>query len=271
MKKICLQQTVHWRIIIFSAILSLTGLFCTTQLDAEIYQWVDENGVKHYSNSPPANVGNVKIVFGEYRHDEAAHQKRVETDQKKIDALTEKIKKGEQQPGVKEQKKLETAKQKQPPSRENRIESEKWRLKRKIIELEDRPLDFFGSQKNKRTTIGYYRYRLEMLMQDPDKYFSEPDKFEGDMSSSQAEDTKADTSCYLKAAVDVRVIVWPVDKRGNKGEKIWDGVINKGERKLIRTPHGRIRYAAARNLADDQYTSGEKSRWCDSGKEISVP
>ena len=108
-------------------------------------------------------------------------------------------------------------------------------------------------------------------MQDPDKYFSEPDKYEGNISNSGAEDTKADTSCYLKAAVDVRVIVWPVDKSGNKGEKMWEGVIKKGERKLIRTPHGNIRYAVWRNLAEDQYSSGEKSRWCDSGKEISVP
>ena len=77
------KYTVHWRIFIFSAILALTGLFCTPQLDAEIYQWVDENGVKHYSNMPPANAGNVKIVSEEYQHDEAADQKRVKTDQKK--------------------------------------------------------------------------------------------------------------------------------------------------------------------------------------------
>ena len=49
------KYTVHWRIFIFSAILALTGLFCTPQLNAEIYQWVDEKGVKHYSNTPPAD------------------------------------------------------------------------------------------------------------------------------------------------------------------------------------------------------------------------
>ena len=183
MQKISLSQTVHWRIFSFWAILALTGLFCSPQLDAEIYQWIDENGVKHYSNSPPADADNVKIVFGEYRHDEAAHQERLKADQKKIDALTEKIKKGDQQAIVKEQKKLEAAKQKQPPSQEEHIESEKRRLQRKIIELEDRPLDYFGSQKNKRTTIGYYKYRLEMLMQDPDKYFSEPEKYEGNVKN----------------------------------------------------------------------------------------
>ena len=265
------KYTVHWRIFIFSAILALMGLFFTLQLDAEIYQWVDENGVKHYSNMPPANAGNVKIVSEEYQHDEAADQKRVKADQKKIDALTEKSKKEEQQASVEEQKKLEEAKQNQPPSQEERIESEKQRLQKKIIELEAQPLDYFGSQKNKRTRVGYYKYRLETLLQDPDKYFSEPEKYEGNISNSGAEDTKADTSCYLKASVDVRVIVWPVDKSGNKGEKIWEGVIKKGERKLIRTPHGKIRYAVARNLDEDQYTSGEKSRWCDSGKEIGVP
>ena len=186
------KYTVHWRIFIFSAILALTGLFCTPQLDAEIYQWVDENGVKHYSNMPPANAGNVKIVFGEYQHDEAADQKRVKADQKKIDALTEKNKKEKQQAKVAEKAKA-------------------------------------------------------------------------------AEDTKADADCYLKANLDVRVIVWHADRSGNKGVRIWEGVLKKGERKLIRTPDGNIRYAHRINLADDQYFSGDKSRWCENEEEIGVP
>ena len=116
------KYTVHWRIFIFSAILALTGMFCTPQLDAEIYKWIDENGVKHYSNSPPADAGNVKIVFDEVQHDEAADQKRVKADQKTIDALTEEIKTEEQQASVEKEKELEEeqkksteAKQTQPP------------------------------------------------------------------------------------------------------------------------------------------------------------
>jgi hypothetical protein len=123
MKKIYLPQAVHWRIFIFSAILALTGLFCTSQLDAEIYKWVDEKGVIHYGNSLPADSGNVKIVSREYEypHDEAADQKRVKADQKAIDALTEEIKTEEQQASVEKEKELEEeqkksteAKQKQP-------------------------------------------------------------------------------------------------------------------------------------------------------------
>jgi len=113
------KHTVHWRIFIFSAILALTGLFCTPQLDAEIYQWVDENGVKHYSNTPPADAGNAKIVSGEYKHDEAADQKRVKADQKTLDTLTEEIKTEEQQVRVEKEKKLEEEQKKLTEAKQN--------------------------------------------------------------------------------------------------------------------------------------------------------
>ena len=58
-------------------------------------------------------------------------------------------------------------------------------LTAKIAELEARPLDYFGAQKNKRKRIGYYKYRLETLLQDPDKYFSEPEKFEGNIKTPE--------------------------------------------------------------------------------------
>ncbi len=100
------SQAVHWRFFIFFAILALTGLYCTSQLDAKVYKWIDVNGVKHYSNRPPINAGNVKIMFDEYEHDEVADQERVMNDQKELDALIEKNAKEEQQASVEEQKKL---------------------------------------------------------------------------------------------------------------------------------------------------------------------
>jgi len=33
--------------------------FCTSNLDAKIYLWTDENGVKHYSNTPPPKDAEV--------------------------------------------------------------------------------------------------------------------------------------------------------------------------------------------------------------------
>ena len=55
------------------------------------------------------------------------------------------------------------------------------RLENKIAELEEKPLDYFGSQKNKRVRLGYYRYRLEALMQNPEQYFNQPSAFEGNV------------------------------------------------------------------------------------------
>ena len=72
----------------------------------------------------------------------------------------------------------------QETSQEDKIAAEKERLEDKIAELEAKPLEYFGSQKNKRTRIGFYKYRLETLEQDPEKYFSEPEKFEGNVKGS---------------------------------------------------------------------------------------
>ena len=73
----------------------------------------------------------------------------------------------------------------QESSQEDKIAAEKERLEAQIAELEEKPLEYFGSQKNKRTRIGFYKYRLETLEQDPDKYFSEPEKFEGNVKASE--------------------------------------------------------------------------------------
>ena len=67
---------------------------------------------------------------------------------------------------------------------EDRIVAEKERLEDKISELEAKPLEYFGSQKNKRTRIGFYKYRLETLEQDPDKYFSEPEEYQGNLKAA---------------------------------------------------------------------------------------
>ncbi len=83
-------------------------------------------------------------------------------------------------PGPRKRRSLKT----RESSQEDKIAAEKEMLEAKIAELEEKPLEYFGSQKNKRTRIGFYKYRLETLEQDPDKYFSEPEKFEGNVKGS---------------------------------------------------------------------------------------
>ncbi|MGD8992362.1 MAG: DUF4124 domain-containing protein [Desulfobacterales bacterium] len=113
MDRVGLLGIMQRRIFIFSTILALMRLFGAEQLNADIYQWVDGNGVKHFSNAPPVNAENAQIVFDEHQLDTAANENRVKTDQKTLDALIEEIKKEEQQAKVnmEKQKKIMNVKQ----------------------------------------------------------------------------------------------------------------------------------------------------------------
>jgi hypothetical protein len=68
---------------------------------------------------------------------------------------------------------------------EERLAAEKEMLKNKIAELEAKPLSYYGSQKNKRTRVGFYKYRLETLLTDPHKYFSDPEHYQGNIKTPE--------------------------------------------------------------------------------------
>ena len=59
--------------------------------------------------------------------------------------------------------------------RQHQINREKKRLTLAIQDLEEAPLEKFGSQKNKRRQVGYYKYRLDKLLTDPDEYIKYPE------------------------------------------------------------------------------------------------
>ena len=41
----------------------LITFFGLVSLNAKVYEWTDENGVKHYGDQPPENAKNVKTAF----------------------------------------------------------------------------------------------------------------------------------------------------------------------------------------------------------------
>ena len=151
--------------------------------NADVYSWTDENGVKHFGNQPPDNAANAKLVFKEEPHDEAADQQRTETQNKELTELIRELEEEEERQKAEERKRTAEATQNQQPTQQDRVEAERARLEAKIAELVERPLDYFGSERNKRARIGYYRYRLEALNTDPDKYFSNPVPFEGNVKN----------------------------------------------------------------------------------------
>jgi len=163
--------------------ISVLTFFCVSTLAAEIYIWTDEKGVKHYSDHPPENAESydVQTETQTYQHDEEADKQRTETEQKQLqDAIKE-----ENENDEKQQQEAAEAERNRPPTQEEKIAAEKDKLENKIAWLEEQPLEYFGSQRNKIARIGFYRYRLEALLEDPDKYFKNPENFEGNSNESE--------------------------------------------------------------------------------------
>ena len=52
------------------------------------------------------------------------------------------------------------------------IAGEQKRLLRELEQLQRAPVSQFGSQKNKTRQVGYIRYRLDALVNNPETYFS---------------------------------------------------------------------------------------------------
>ena len=80
-----------------------------------------------------------------------------------------------------------------------------------------------------------------------------------------------ENDCILEASVDVIVEVCNVDDRGNKGQRIWKGLIKQGEQKRIQSSHGQIRYARSTYVTENEPLSGDIGRSCHDGKIIGVP
>ena len=168
-------------------IISMLTFFCVSTLNAEIYIWTDEKGVKHYSDHPPENEENYKVQTGSQtsRHDEEADKKRTGLEQEQIQDFIKEADENYEKQQQEEKLKAEEAEKNRPPTQEEKIAAEQEKLEKKISELEEQPLEYFGSQKNKRVRIGYYRYQLEALLQDPDKYFKDPENFEGNIKKTE--------------------------------------------------------------------------------------
>lgn len=167
--------------LVISLLCFMVILLWVSALSADIYSWTDKNGVKHFGNQPPDDAANLELIFKEAPHNASADQQRMNNEQKEVNELIKNLEEEEAQQAAEEKKRTEEAARNKKPTLQERIDAERTRLETKIAELEEKPLDYFGSQKNKRVRIGYYRYRLEALIQDPEKYFSQPTAFEGNV------------------------------------------------------------------------------------------
>ena len=66
-------------------------LLTPTAVIAEIYQWVDGNGVRHYSNTPPPDGVQIQNRFSEEKFDPDEEQKIREAEDRELAKLQERL------------------------------------------------------------------------------------------------------------------------------------------------------------------------------------
>jgi hypothetical protein len=165
------------RVLIAALCFILPGL---SYLSADIYRWTDKQGTVHFGNSVPSDAQNVKVVSKEVSSSPAASAPAPEQDAKSTEGIIQELEDDlhREQEARKRAAEVQTT---VPPASADIVTREKERLEKMIVELEQKPLEYFGSQQNKRVRIGYYEYRLQALKADPDNYFKNPEPFEGNV------------------------------------------------------------------------------------------
>lgn len=149
-------------------------------LSADVYRWSDEQGTVHYGNRPPSEARDVQRMFKESGATPASRSAAAASEDRDTEDIIRELE-DDLRREAEEQRRAAEIKRHAPPSREERTARERASLRKKIEDLEAQPVEYFGSQKNKRTRIGFYQYRLESLEADPDAYFKTPETFEGNV------------------------------------------------------------------------------------------
>ncbi len=158
-------------------VLVLFAVFGFSVAGADIYRWVDDAGTVHFGNRTPENARDVRVVFQEI----PSLAPQVAPEQPSTEAVLQEFEQERRQEAERAAQQAQETKPSTPLSPGEQIANERTRLEKKIRELEEMPLEQFGSQRNKRARIGFYEYRLQDLINDPEAYFRNPVKFEGNV------------------------------------------------------------------------------------------
>ena len=160
------------RVLIVAMCFILPGL---SYLSADIYRWTDKEGVVHFGNSAPSDAQDVKVVSKEISSGPAAGAPAPGPDAKSTESILQELE-DDLQREREARKQADEIKKTAPPTHADIIAREKARLEKKITELDQKPIEYYGgSPKIKASRMGYYESRLQVLMADPDNYFKNPE------------------------------------------------------------------------------------------------
>ena len=134
-------------------------------VQAEIYSWTDENGVKHYSHTPPPDRALRVKTTAEIKSKAPVDQEKEKINDENVEAILKQL---DQEDAAASPKAAVT---KKPPSRQERIQAEKQKLEDEIAWLDQLPPQAFANTRSKQAIIGRRQYRLDQLLSNPDVYF----------------------------------------------------------------------------------------------------
>ena len=146
-------------------ILFIFTCLTTSGLEAEIYFWTDENGVRHFSDTPPADSTVQIKTTRKIQSSPQALESKEKIDEVNFEAILEEQDKADQSSTP------AASKNRPEPSRQERIQIEQEKLEEKLAYLENLPPESFSNSRSRLAIIGRVRYRLEQLLSDPDGYF----------------------------------------------------------------------------------------------------
>jgi hypothetical protein len=146
-------------------IIFIFACLTTSGIEAEIYSWTDENGVRHYSNMPPADRAVQIMTAREIRPDPEVSQSRTKIDEENFEAVFEELEKTDPSSTPAHSTTPQKA------SRQERIKIEQEKLEEKLAYLQNLPPESFKNSRSRNVIIGQYQYRLQQLQSDPDSYF----------------------------------------------------------------------------------------------------
>jgi len=136
-------------------------LWICSPVGAQVYKWVDENGVTRYSDSPPPEGVENYQTESEIAHDEAADKARTEDDKRAAEAYSQQKAQEEQQ-----EKQMEEAKaQEAEAEKVKAIKSEQEQVEE---ELAKKSRHIRGRARRDLKNLRYYESQLAQLPDTPE-------------------------------------------------------------------------------------------------------
>ena len=159
-------------IVLFSAL--MLSCFWVSAPSADIYQWVDENGVKRFSSDPPPKGVEYKKVGEEITSDAAVDEETQAKETEALDGLLKDLEetrnKDEEAEKLKRQAEIQSGSNK-PPTRQEMIQNERKKLEDTLEHLKNLPPESFANSRSRNVIIGQYQYKLDQLNSSPKTYF----------------------------------------------------------------------------------------------------